>query len=76
MPKLPSVSGRDLVRALEHAGFEVLRQRGSHVILVNRAACSTVVVPVHGNKDLPPGTLAGILRGADMTVDDLLRLLR
>jgi len=42
---------------------------------VNRQKGITVAVPVHGGKDLPPGTLAGILKGAGITVDQLLKLL-
>lgn len=33
MPKLPVVSGQDVVRALTRAGFEVHHQKGSHIIL-------------------------------------------
>jgi len=37
MPKLPSVSGERVVRALKKAGFVELRQKGSHVSLEKRA---------------------------------------
>jgi len=33
MPKLPVVSGKDTINALEHLGFTVTRQKGSHVVL-------------------------------------------
>ena len=59
MPKLPVVSGRELVKALERAGFEFIRQRGSHGTMISRQRGCSVVVPVHGNKDLPKGPLAG-----------------
>jgi len=76
LPKLPVVSGRELVKALERAGFEFLRQRGSHVTMVNRDKGRTAVVPVHSNKDLPKGALAHILRGSGLTSGDLRRLLK
>jgi predicted RNA binding protein YcfA (HicA-like mRNA interferase family) len=64
-----------LIAALGKIGFEFLRQRGSHVTLVNRETGKTVAVPVHGSRDLPPGTLSTILKEAGLTGDDLRRLL-
>lgn len=76
MPRLPVVSGRELAKALAQVGFDAVRQRGSHVTLVNRDTRRTTVVPVHGNRDLPPGSLMAILREAGITPDDLRQLLR
>ncbi|MSX98911.1 MAG: addiction module toxin, HicA family [Actinobacteria bacterium] len=45
MPELPVVSGAEVVRALEHLGFRVVRQRGSHVML--RKGVARCVVPLH-----------------------------
>jgi predicted RNA binding protein YcfA (HicA-like mRNA interferase family) len=70
------VSGRETIKALQGAGFEVVRQRGSHVTLIHREKGVATVVPVHGNRDLPTGTLAVILREAGLTPDELRRLLR
>lgn len=68
MPKLPVVSGKDIVRALERLGFEQIRQRGSHVML-QRAGVGCVV-PLH--KDVKTGTLAGVIRQAGVTPDEFL----
>jgi predicted RNA binding protein YcfA (HicA-like mRNA interferase family) len=74
--RVPEVTGAEVVRALERAGFEQLRQTGSHVIMrhpterTRRAA-----VPVHRGKTLPRGTLQAILRGAGLTIDELIALL-
>lgn len=76
MTPLPQVRGRDLVRALERAGFVVHRQRGSHVILHRPGTASAAVVPLHGSKDIPPGTLRSILRQAGLTVEELIELLK
>ena len=76
MPKLPVVSGRELLRALERAGFEFERQRGSHAVLINRERGRAAVVPLHGGRDIPPGTLRGILRQAGLTVEELHWLLK
>jgi predicted RNA binding protein YcfA (HicA-like mRNA interferase family) len=36
----------------------------------------TVIVPVHGNRDIPPGTLRSILTQAGLPVDEFIDLLR
>lgn len=72
MPPLPVISGRQCIRALEKAGYRVLRQRGSHVRLVAEGR-SSVTVPLH--RELDRGTLRSILRVADLGVEDLLDLL-
>ena len=57
------VSGKDMVSALQKEGFVVDRQTGSHVILEGPHGQS-VSVPVHGNRDIPIGTLNNILKQA------------
>lgn len=73
MSKLPSISGRACMKALERAGFVVRRQEGSHVILRRAQPFSQLVVPDH--KELDRGTLRAIIRQADLTVEEFLRLL-
>jgi predicted RNA binding protein YcfA (HicA-like mRNA interferase family) len=73
--KLPRVDGQQLIRALERAGFEKVRQKGSHVHLRREADRRRVTVPVHQGKTLPPGTLKAILRDAGIEVDELRQLL-
>jgi predicted RNA binding protein YcfA (HicA-like mRNA interferase family) len=71
--RLPRISGRQCVAALERVGFRVRRQRGSHIVLRRDQPFAQVVVPDHG--ELDRGTLRGILRQADVSVDLLLELL-
>jgi len=74
MPKLPVVSGSEVVRALEKACFQQMRQRGSHVIMIKRAErLYAVTVPMH--KELAPGTLRSIIRDAGLTVEEFVDLL-
>ena len=75
MPKLPSVSGEHLVRALKRAGFIELRQRGSHVSLEKRAGekLFRTVVPMHPS--LSKGTLSDILKQCGLSVEEFLELL-
>lgn len=71
--RLPVVSGAQLVRSLERVGWEVTRQRGSHVRLRHRERANAVTVPLH--RELKRGTLGGILTDAGLDVDELRRLL-
>jgi predicted RNA binding protein YcfA (HicA-like mRNA interferase family) len=72
--KLPVVSGREVVLALERAGFVQVRVKGSHCMLFHDERHLTVIVPLH-RRALPRGTLVSILRQAGMTADDLQQLL-
>jgi predicted RNA binding protein YcfA (HicA-like mRNA interferase family) len=72
--KLPVISGREVVRALERAGFVQVGIKGSHCKLVHDERHLTVIVPLH-RRALPRGTLVSILRQAGMSADDLRLLL-
>lgn len=78
MPKLPVVTGAQLIRALGRVGFVAVRQRGSHVQLRRVDASGNVTtfpVPVHTGKALKRGTLTGILRKVGIDPEDLRELL-
>lgn len=74
MPPVPAVRGSQLVRALEKAGFAVVRISGSHHIMAHSDGRRTTV-PVHASRDIRPGTLRNILRDACLSVDELVKLL-
>ncbi len=76
IPKLPVVSGRQVVRALEHIGYRVIRQRGSHIRLRDEANPNHLPLTVPDHKTVKPGLLRKILRDADLTVDKFVALLR
>jgi len=71
VPKLPRVSGAEVVRALERLGFAVARQRGSHIVL--RRGSTGCVVPNH--RELKTGTLAGVLKQAGVSAEDFMNAL-
>jgi predicted RNA binding protein YcfA (HicA-like mRNA interferase family) len=73
MPRLPVISGIQAVKAFQQAGWQVDRQRGSHVVLLKAGHIASLSIPQH--KELAPGTLRSLLRAAEMTVEELLRLL-
>jgi predicted RNA binding protein YcfA (HicA-like mRNA interferase family) len=74
--RLPIVGGRRTIHALTRAGFVINRITGSHHVLVFPGdPTRTVTVPVHGGRDLKPGTLRSIIRQAGLTVDEFVSLL-
>ena len=75
MSDLPSLTGGEVIRALERAGFVVARQRGSHVRLTHSDGRRTVV-PVHQGDDIDRQLLRAIIRQCGLTVDDFLDRLR
>jgi predicted RNA binding protein YcfA (HicA-like mRNA interferase family) len=74
-PPLPVVSGKEVIRALEKIGYVSVRQKGSHVRLIDDAnpGHKPVTVPLH--KEIDKGLLRAIIRDAGLTVDELMRLL-
>ena len=64
MSILRKLSGLELIKILSKAGFEAVRQRGSHVILIKETPDGKVgcTVPLH--KELKIGAIKGILRQA------------
>jgi predicted RNA binding protein YcfA (HicA-like mRNA interferase family) len=73
MSKLPRVSGRQTVTALQQLGFRVRRQHGSHIILRRDSPFAQTVVPDH--KELDSGTLRAIIRQAGISVDEFVNSL-
>jgi predicted RNA binding protein YcfA (HicA-like mRNA interferase family) len=76
MPKLPQVSGKETVKALQKIGFVVSGQKGSHVKLlrVRENQKQTVIVPMH--RTVRPGTLRnGILKVINLSVAEFIKLL-
>jgi predicted RNA binding protein YcfA (HicA-like mRNA interferase family) len=66
---LPRVSGRDAVKAFAAVGYEVVRQRGSHMRLRHATnARPPLTVPDHA--ELKTGLLRALIRDAGMTVDE------
>ena len=71
-PRLPIVSGSDVIRTLGKVGFGAVGQRGRHV-KVRHPDGRTVIVPLH--RELAPGTLRSILRQAGLSVEGFTNLL-
>jgi predicted RNA binding protein YcfA (HicA-like mRNA interferase family) len=74
-PRLPTLRPRQVIRALESAGFEIDHQTGSHIVLRRASDGCRVVVPWH-ERDLGRGLTLRIIRSAGLTVDEFAELLR
>ena len=72
MPKLPHVSGAEIQRALERLGFHKVRQGGIHLVM--KRDTKGCVVPMHGEVKI--GTLAGLLRQAEVSAEEFMQTLR
>lgn len=72
MPKLRRLSGKDVIKILQGFGFEVIKSKGSHQKLRRTVdnQKQTLIVAVHGNKDIPPGILSAIYRQALMYIPE------
>lgn len=73
--RLPTLSSRDVVRAFERAGFQVVprRGKGSHIAMARDDHVSILVIPAH--QTVARGTLRALIRQSGMTVEQFLELL-
>ena len=70
MPSLPLLRPREVVRAFERLGWQVARQRGSHIVLTKSGVPVTLSVPDH--PQVARGTLRTLIAKAGVTVEDFL----
>ena len=70
MPTLPLLRPREVVRTLERLGWQVARQRGSHIILTRPGVFATLSVPDH--PQVARGTLRALIAKAGLTVAEFL----
>ncbi len=75
MPKLPVLSGKDIVKILSKIGYQHIRTKGSHMVMVKQTERGKKTIPVPNHKELAKGTLKAIMSQADLKLDDLLNLL-
>lgn len=75
MPKLPRLTGQQVITVLRKSGFEVLRVKGSHHFLSHPDGRRTVV-PVHRGETIGPGLMLKIIRDCEMEREAFLKLLK
>ena len=65
------ISGKRMCQVLKKQGWKHVRTKGSHHSFKKTGHVATIIVPVHGNKDLKPGTQRAIMNDAGLTDEDL-----
>jgi predicted RNA binding protein YcfA (HicA-like mRNA interferase family) len=75
LTKLPVISGKEAVKALERAGFIIIRQRGSHIRMKKIASERIIKITIPLHDILDRGTLRSIIISANLTVDEFVELL-
>ena len=70
MPSLPVLSGRDGVATLVRLGWQVARQRGSQIILIQPAHLASLSVPDH--REVARGMLRRLIRASGLTVEEFI----
>ncbi len=73
MGRLANISGNEATKAFGKAGWQVVGQVGSHVVMTKPGVRANLSIPQH--KELSVGTLRALIRAAGMTVDEFLALL-
>lgn len=68
---LPLLSGRKVAQAFVRLGWQVARQKGSHIVLVKPGHIASLSVPDH--REVARGTLRGLLRSADVELNEFLK---
>jgi mRNA interferase HicA len=72
--RIPMLKPREVVRILKRAGFEELRQIGSHLAMGNRKTRKVTTVPIHSG-DIKRSTLREIIKQSGLSVEEFLELL-
>lgn len=75
-PKLPRVTGNEVIRAIRRNGWYIDHQHGSHVYLKHpERSGMRITIPVHSGETIKPKTLQAILKQAELSVVDFIELL-
>jgi len=72
MGRLTNISGKETVKVFQRAGWHVVGQVGSHVVMTEPGIRANLSLPQH--KELSLGTLRALIRNAHMSVDGFLEL--
>jgi predicted RNA binding protein YcfA (HicA-like mRNA interferase family) len=74
MPRLNPEKPGEVIRKLRKLGYDGPLGGGKHVFMRHPQTHKKIPVPVHGNRDLPIGTLRAIIRQAEVSVEAWLKL--
>jgi predicted RNA binding protein YcfA (HicA-like mRNA interferase family) len=76
MSKVPSLSYERVVNALRRDGWVVVRQKGSHIRLHKHTATETLKLVVPAHRPIKRSTLSHIVKQANLSLDDFLKLVK
>jgi len=74
LPRIRPLAPQKIIKILERAGFKVIRQKGSHVIMIDERG-TRIVIPVHPGKDVKPGLIRAVIKEAGLSREEFFRLL-
>jgi len=75
MPKLPIISGNQAIKCFEKIGYQVIRQRGSHVRMRHKTDSTKQPLTIPRHKTLGKGLIRKLLRDAELTIEEFLKIL-
>lgn len=76
MSNVPQISGKEVIKALGKIGFQVSRQKGSHIRIIRIQDDVKQLVTVPNHKIIRKGTLLnGILKAINLSLDDFKKLI-
>jgi len=75
MTKVPSLNYDKVDKALQRAGFIVVRRKGSHIRMQKRMEGETIKVTIPAHRPIKRSTLSHILKNADLPLDEFLSFL-
>lgn len=67
---IPLLRPKEVIKAFEHFGWTVARQRGSHIIMVKTGHIASLSIPNH--REIARGTLRGLIAHAGLTVEEFI----
>jgi predicted RNA binding protein YcfA (HicA-like mRNA interferase family) len=74
MPEVPVLRPKEVIRTLRKLGWEVARQRGSHIILTKEGNIASLSIPNH--PEVARGTLRSLISRAGLTVDEFINAIK
>ena len=74
MPPVPLLRPKDVIRVFEKFGWQIARQKGSHIILTKERHIATLSVPNH--PEVARGTLRGLIQKARLTVEEFIEAIK
>ncbi|MEA3293963.1 MAG: type II toxin-antitoxin system HicA family toxin [Euryarchaeota archaeon] len=73
--KLPIISGKEAVKAFEKLGYAPVRQKGSHIRMKHLSDTSKTPISIPNHKVLGKGLLRKLLRDADITTEEFMKVI-